>query len=358
MLMGLLGSMAHSYGYEINDTIYINGTLAGAYQYQDVKGVSSSADRGGGALVFQPEIGFAPTKQDEFFLKFGFAAGNGLNDKSPFVLAPWAADLEDDVRDINGRNRDYLLTAWYKHTFRLGENHTLGLTGGVIDATDYLDENAFSNDEYTQFMNEALVNAPNAFLPSYDLGAAMEWKIGDFALKGAVMRVGSNEDGNPYNFYGLQFGYTLNTRLGEGNYRVLFDHTSADFLDPTGTRKKSHGCVLLSFDQELVEIFGAWLRFGWGRKELAIPCTRIYSGGFNIGGRLWGRPQDNVGIGYARLSDGNMDIQDIQVAEIYGRFALTDYLALTLDLQWMKENHIEGEDIKGLIYGLRLVAEF
>jgi hypothetical protein len=36
-------------------------------------------------------------------------------------------------------NRDYLLQAWYKHTFTFGENHTLGLVGGIIDATDYLD---------------------------------------------------------------------------------------------------------------------------------------------------------------------------------------------------------------------------
>ncbi len=350
--------MDHSYGYEINDTIYVNGLLAAAYQYQDVNGVPSSEDLGGGALVLQPEIGFTPTRQDEFFLKFGFAAGNGLNDKSAFALAPWAADLAHNVRDINGRNRDYLLTAWYKHTFGLGQGHTLGLTGGVIDATDYLDESAFSNDVYTQFMNEALVNAPNAFLPSYDLGAGVEWKIGDFALKGAVMRVGSNEDGNPYDFYGLQFGYTLNTRLGEGNYRVLLDWTSPDFVDPRVTRKGSHGCILLSFDQELGEVFGAWLRFGWGKKEVAVPCSRIYSGGLNVGGRLWGRPQDNLGIGYAHLSDGNLDIQDIQVAEVYARFVLNDHLAFTLDLQWMKENRIEGEDINGLIYGLRLVAGF
>jgi hypothetical protein len=44
----------------------------------------------------------------------GFAAGNGLNssdsrNRPPFVLATWAADPEDDVEDINGRNRDYLL---------------------------------------------------------------------------------------------------------------------------------------------------------------------------------------------------------------------------------------------------------
>ena len=116
--------------------------------------------------LFNPEISITPTENDEIFFLFGFAAGNGLTGVTPFNLAPWAAALEDDVKDINGRNRDYLLQAWYKHIFEFSEDHTLGLIGGIIDSTDYLDDNEYSNDEYTQFMNEALVNAPNAFLPS------------------------------------------------------------------------------------------------------------------------------------------------------------------------------------------------
>jgi porin len=79
---------------------------------------------------------FTPTDKDEIFAKFGFAGGNGLNEKSPFLLAPWAADLEGDVKDINGRSRDYLLTAWYKHTLQFAEDLTLALTGGIVDATE------------------------------------------------------------------------------------------------------------------------------------------------------------------------------------------------------------------------------
>ena len=134
-------------GYEINDKLSIGGIIAGEWQYQDLSDIEGFESEGRGALVFQPEISFTPTDSDEVFAKFGFGAGNGLMEEgqSPFFLAPWAADVQDDYKDINGRNRDYLLTAWYKHTFTFSEDHTLGLTGGIIDATDYLDENAFSN---------------------------------------------------------------------------------------------------------------------------------------------------------------------------------------------------------------------
>ena len=106
--------------FEVTDRITIGGVLAGAYQYQMISAAPGFEDTGRGAAVFQPELLVTLTEQDEIFAKFGFAAGNALNDgTSPFHIAPWAADLEDNVKDINSRNRNYLLTAWYKHTFAL-----------------------------------------------------------------------------------------------------------------------------------------------------------------------------------------------------------------------------------------------
>lgn len=94
-------------GYDITNEFSINGILAGAYQYQSGNDIN---DIGRGALPFQLELSYRPTERNEIFTKFGFAAGNGLNDVTEFNFAPWAADLEHDITDINGRNRDYLLT--------------------------------------------------------------------------------------------------------------------------------------------------------------------------------------------------------------------------------------------------------
>lgn len=356
--MVVVGINARALAIEVTDKLTIGGVLAGAYQYQDVRGAPGFEDTGRGAVPFQPEITYTVSDKDEFFAKFGFAAGNGLNEVSPFVLAPWAADLEDDVRDINGRNRDYLLTVWYKHTFHFGDDNRLGLTGGLIDATDYLDDNAYSNDEYTQFMNQALVNGPNAFLPSYDIGGALEWDIGHLSVRGVVMSIGENDDGNAFNFYGIQLGYNLESSLGAGNYRVLFAGCSEDFLDPEGVRKESRRCVIFSFDQELGEILGGWLRFGRQDDDAAIDFESLYSGGINISGKLWGRENDNIGVGYAYLDGGNLDIDKTQVAEGYVRFQLNDYFAFTGDLQYMKDDIRSGESPKGWICGLRLTAEF
>jgi hypothetical protein len=354
-LVGVLPVSALAY--EINDKLSIGGVLAGAYQYQFV---DNDENKGRGAVPFQVEMSFTPDEKNEFFAKFGFAAGNGLNDQTSFTLAPWAADLEDDVKDINGRNRDYLLTVWYKYTFRLSEEHTLGFTGGIIDATDYLDENVYANDEYTQFMNESLVNGPHAFVPSYDIGGALEWKISNFSVRGVVMNVGENDEGNSYQFYGAQLGYTLSSPLGEGNYRVIVDHTSKQFLDKQGEDKEHLTGITVSFDQQLGDIFGAWIRFGWQDDKAAVDYDAIYSGGVNISGSLWRRENDNIGLGYSYLNGGNLDIEQTQVFEGYYRLVLNEYLALTADVQYMKDDYKEGStpEPKGVILGLRATAEF
>lgn len=341
------------------DRLTIGGVMAGAYQYQNVSNAPDTSDTGRGGFVFQPELGIALSEYDEIVTKFQFAAGNGLNAVSPFIYTPWGTDLEDDVKDINGRNRDYLLTASYKHTFAFSDGHTLGMTGGLIDSTDYLDENAFANDEFTQFMNEVFVNAPVAFLPSYDIGGALEWEYGNFAFKGVVMNVGENDYGRSYNYFGGTVGYTLDTGLGEGNYRVTGGYTTKDFDDPDGESKKYLGSAVLSFDQQLGEILGAWVRFGWQDDDAAVAAKYLYSGGIDIGGNLWGREGDNAGVAYAYLNDGNADdIDNSQVFEAYVRFSLLEFLAVTADVQYMKDDYKAGDNPKGFIYGVRGVVEF
>jgi len=144
-ILGIFVLPSNGFGYEINDKLSIGGIIAGVGQYQSISDAPGFESEGRGLILFEPEISFTPTDNDELFVKFGFGAGNGLDGegRSPFMIAPWGGNIQDDYKDINGRNRDYLLTAWYKHTFSFSEDHSLGLTGGIIDATDYMDENAF-----------------------------------------------------------------------------------------------------------------------------------------------------------------------------------------------------------------------
>jgi porin len=332
--------------------------LAGTYQYQILEGEGRGDDEGGGAVVFQPELSFRPTDRDEFFVKLDFAADNAINDQTPFILSPWAADLEDDVQDINGRNRDYLLAAWYKHTFQLGPEHELGVSGGIIDATAYLEDTAFADDEFTQFMNAVLVNGPHSLKPSYDLGAVLEWRFNAVELRMVVMNVGANDDGNAYTFFGLQLAYTIDTPLGTGTYRLLGVATTEDFLNAVGTQQELLSGLTLSLDQELGEFLGIFVQLGWQSDDAAVDFEALYSGGVQISGALWRRSQDHIGLGYAYLDGGNTGIEHTHVVEFYVRIVLNDYVAFTADLQYMDEDVVGGNGPQGWIPGFRVTAAF
>ncbi len=365
MALAITGLYIPVQAYDVTDKFSVGGVLSGAGQCQYLQDDAGADDQCKGAVPIQPEISLRPTDNDEFFLKFGFAVGNGLNsnenrNRSPFVLATWSADLEDDVEDINGRNRDYLLTAWYKHTFRFKNNASLGAAFGIIDSTDYLDENAYANDEYTQFMNEVFENSVVSFLPSYDAGGGLEWESGNWSVRGVGLNVGKNDNDNEYNFFGATLGYALNSSWGEGNYRVTVSGTNEEFIDESGTDDEALLGATFSFDQQLGKSLGAFLRVGWQDDDAAVDFDALYSGGLDIRGRLWGRASDNVGIGLAYLDGGNQDIDETYVFETYYRAVFSDYFAMSADVQWMKDDSELGSDYdaQGWIFGLRATAEF
>jgi porin len=176
------------------------------------------------------------------------------------------------------------------------------------------------------------------------------------------MNIGENDDGNNYNFWGVQAGYQSDTSLGTGNYRIILTGASSEFLDPDGTSKEGRLAWGLSFDQELGDVVGAFLRFGWQKEDAAVDYKAEYSGGFNFSGGAWGRDPDNIGIGYAYLDGGNLDIDSSQVFEAYYRFGVNEYLAVTGDIQYMADDYDQidplQEDPSGWIFGVRLTAEF
>ena len=343
---------------QLAEDLELHGVLAASLQCQRLSESAGADDRCRGVVPFQPEIEYTPSPASTLFAGLGFARSNGLNAASPFNLAPWIADHEDDVRDINGRNRDYLLTAWYRHSFLPTADASFSFTAGIINASDFLDDNVYSNDEYTQFMNQALVNAPLALLPAYDAGMAVEWATDDVALRGVYMNIGENDDGNGYSYFGLQLGYTTRTTLGEGNYRVMVDTTTKDYPDPEGEALERRHTVLMSLDQQLGETFGAFVRLGWQDDAPAVNYARLYSGGLDIRGTPWRRPADNIGLAYGYLSGGNAELDHTHVAEAYYRYVINEQLSLTADLQYMKDRLEDANGPEGVLFALRTTFEF
>jgi hypothetical protein len=353
MMLAPLISAAH----ELTENLSLDGVLSGALQCQQLTDSTAGADTCKGAIPLQPELTYRPTRQNRLFLKLGFAAGNGLNEVSPFNIPSWGADLEDDVENINGSGRDYVLEAWFEHVVELEPRNRIGITLGIIDASNYLDQNVYANDEYIQFMNPALSNAPNTFFPAYDLGIAAAWYISKWAFTGVIMDVHQVTSPDKYTFYGAQVAYRVDTSMGIGNYRVALNG-DRDFIDETGTSKQKNDIVLISIDQQFGNKIGAFTRLGWRLDDELINYRAIYSGGIDIRGSSWGRVLDNIGLGMVYLDGGNSRIIRTRIAEAYYRMVINPYLALTGDIQYMRDQYFQTAGAEGFIYSLRASVNF
>ncbi len=349
---------APALAYDVNDQLAVNVLAAVSMQCQELSGDTQAPNTCRGAAPLQPELFYNPTQQDQIFIKLGFAAGNGINDVSPFALTPWAADLEDDTQDINGSGRSYLFEAWYAHTFELGTDNKVQITGGIIDPAFYVNENAYANNEFTQFMNEAFVNSRNAFLPAYDWGGVLVWKYKDLTFSGLGMNVAENDDGRNYNYYAAEADWHVETGLGEGNYRLMYSGGSRAFPDPDGDAMEKLSAFNLSFDQALGKVVGVFLRLGWQAEEASVDYQAAYTGGLDFKGAAWGRENDNLGIAYGYMSGGNQDIDRSNAFEAYYRLAVNDHLALTADVQYMEDLYKDDTSVSGWVYGARALVEF
>ena len=136
--------------------------------------------------------------------------------------------------------------------------------------------------------------------------------------------------------------------------------TTDEFSNPEGTKLEPRRKLLFSFDQEIGEFVGLWIRIAWRDDKAAINYDTIYTGGINLNGSLWKRVNDNIGLGYGYLNGGNREIDRTQVFEGYYRFVLNEYFAFTADVQYMRDDYKDRSDFepKGVILGFRATAEF
>jgi porin len=330
--------------------------LAAATQCQLVAEGQDADDECSGVALVQPEFAYLPTERSEFRVKLGLASSNALNSRTSLQFSPWAADLEDDVESVNGTGRDYLLAAHYAHKFVLGEHGALALTGGIIDATDFLDANRYANDEFTQFMSAGLVNGPNTFVPSYDAGGGFEYDRGRWSLNGVLMDV-DDEDGSDSWFVGVQLGFHPETPWGPGTYRLVLTRTGKDFDNPAGTQGERRQDLIVSVDQQLGDTLGAFVRIEVQDDKAAITAESTWTAGLDVGGSAWGREGDNVGIGVGYADGGNLELRDGYGGEAYYRHRLNDVWALSGSVQY-GFNDLQGpENAEVWTFGLRLVAE-
>ncbi len=283
------------------------------------------------------------------------------------------------------------------------------LTAGNFSAADVFDDNSYSHESRRQFLNWSIMTHGAWDYPAdsrgYTVGAALEYYRPDWALRIGRFMQPKQSNGlalNPriFDSYGdvaeVEYGYALRNQPGKvrllafrnvarmASYQAANDAAAAGTGKPdidTVREKRSKTGYGINLEQALGKNVGLFLRASRadGKTETYAfaEIDRSVSGGMDIKGGAWSRPNDNAGFAMVRnelsaghrdylragglgffLGDGRLDYGPEQIAEVYYSAALTANFWLSLNGQRIRNPGYNLARGPVSFYGLRMHIEF
>ena len=201
------------------------------------------------------------------------------------------------------------------------------ITVGKFSVSDIFDTLGYSHDPRGDFMNWALVDAGTfdyaADAWGYTYGAAVEWYRGPWTLRGGLFDlsvVPNSTDLDPqfrqFQWVGeieyrqewrgqpgkiLLTGFLSRGRMGRFDDALRLAQITGGPADISVVRRyTSRGGINISAEQQLMPGIGIFGRAGIANGQVETyefsDIDRTVAGGFSFSGKLWGRPDDTLGI--------------------------------------------------------------
>lgn len=284
------------------------------------------------------------------------------------------------------------------------------LTAGNLAVTDIFDNNAYSHDPRSQFMNWAIVTH-GAFdfaadARGYSWGAALEWYQGDWVLRAGrfIQPKLPNEqvlDAQIFRHYGDQIELehahlwagqpgklrllAFRNRTRMSRYQDALDAAASSGQPPSIDAVRNAAQIKwglgLNLEQALSPQLGAFARASWadGKTE-TYAYTEIdasVSAGLLLQGHAWGRAQDRLGVALARnglsrehrqylasggegffLGDGRLNYRPEVIVEAFYNWSVAPVAWLTLDWQHIRRPGYNADRGPVQVLALRLHTEF
>lgn len=277
---------------------------------------------------------------------------------------------------------------------------------GKMAFTDYFDNNAYSHDPRTQFMNWSMMYNGAWDFPAnvrgYTYGGVIDFNHETWALRYGLFAEPTVANGadldprfgkahgqsleleNRYKLWGRpgalrSMVYVNNAHMG--NYKEATDDPIFG-LDIAKTRRYSTKTGLaINIQQELTDNAGFFLRWGWndGQNETwaFTEIDRTISLGLLVQGAKWGRQQDQVGLGLVVngisaahrnylaaggygfiIGDGRLNYGFENIYETYYRWQITKNIFCTGNLQFIDNPAYNRDRGPVVAEAIRVHAEF
>jgi high affinity Mn2+ porin len=281
------------------------------------------------------------------------------------------------------------------------------LTVGKFAASDFFDDNTYSHDTRTQFMNWALWESAAWDYPAdivgYTAGAVAEWNTRDWELHYGIFMMSTVSNGARLDYHLLdahgqilQFDrrYTLGGLAGTlrpfvywnearmGNYADALESPDiGDALIQSRAYRSKVGFGV-SWDQELTKDLGVFARLSWddGRTESFefTEVDRSAAAGLSLNGGRWYRKDDTLGVagvvnGIAPshqaylaaggtqgliLGDGALSYGPEEILETYYSVQAAKWLSISPDFQYAVHPGYNRARGPVTIYAVRAHVEF
>ncbi len=248
---------------------------------------------------------------------------------------------------------------WYEHKFLDG--HFRGRLGKIDLTTDF-DTNAYANDEHEQFLSSGFINNLALDIPDNSFGGMLWWEPGERFTVGLGVQNNSGWDDVLHNVFAiLEIGWHPVFNCHQGNYRFFgwtSAHSESENEDGTLNEAYNNRGWGVSFDQEITYHFGIWGRYSQQLNEDFNDIKAHTSFGFQFMNFHF-RPDDTFGVGYglAEITDALRDSLDNagneSHLEIYYRCQVRDWLAITPNVQWVKNPGGNADENDVVVVGFR-----
>ena len=357
----------------------------------------------GGELIFNPEVSGGRGLSSTLGLA-GFPNGEATRVNAlaptPYIarlfwrqtigLGGEQEEVADGVNQIAG-SRDIS-----RLTFRIGK----------MSATDRFDDNAYSHDPRTQFLNWSLMDNGSWDYPAntrgYTYGLTAELNQKDWAIRYGVFGEPAVANGSEFDPHllranghagELELRYELLGRPGKARILAFLNNAHMGSFRESLRENPEHPDITssrayrvkygfgLNLEQQLTDDLGGFVRVGWadGHTEswAFAQIDRTVSAGLQLKGTRWHRPSDQCGlaivfnglsagqrdylaaggIGFI-IGDGRLRYGPEGILETYYTWRPKEFLGLTLDVQGVNNPAYNRDRGPVAIAGVRVHMEY
>ncbi len=283
----------------------------------------------------------------------------------------------------------------------------LTLTAGKFAANDMFDNNSYSHDPRTQFLNWALMDSAAWDYPAnargYTDGVALELNQDNWALRYGVFMEPEQPNQSDLVFHSvnnvgqvaeLEERYKIQDNPGKLRFLVFLNRNReahlSDVLDAPDVnaaliRSRSYGGSKYGFainaEQKLTDDVGAFTRFSWndGKTEewMFTDINESAAAGLSLDGKRWGRPEDTWGIAGVvnaissdqrkfleqgglgiLVGDGRLSYSPEMILETYYALKIIRYVTFSPDYQFIANPGYNTDRGPVSIFAARLHMEF